>query len=663
MRASLGVAVFSCALLLSGCSGVPITTTIDSTDNQGAAIQGQVHGGQQPISGAHVYLYAVNNTGYGGASVSLLTSATGNPADGNGNYYVTTASDGTFTIAGDYTCPSATPLTYIYAVGGDSGSGMNSAATLLAGAGNCTHSGFTSKFITVNEVSTIATAYAVAGFIVDPTHASTSSSTLGATGLALAGNTIGNLYTQSTGVALAATPAGNGTVSQSKINTLANILAACINSNGTVTGGANPTPCDTLLTNALSGGTTGTQPADTATAAVNIARNPWANITNLFALQTANSPFQPALTAAPNDFTIGINYTATWLAEPWALAIDGSGNVWVTDESSNSLSELNSSSFGTGSGQGNSESSSWNTNSPITSGGLAAGSPDAIAIDGSGNVWVANKSNDSLSEFNSSGSPVSGPFTGNGLGTPTGLAVDKSGNIWVADETGSVSKFSSSGAAASGSPYSAPAGPFAIAIDAAGNVWTTNPGQYTISEFNSSGAAQSPAAGWGNGSKMDAPNGAAIDAGGNLWIANGNLNASALSEYTPSTATPPVAGTWSSASPMTGGGLSWPWGVAIDGAGNIWLSNSYNSYAAVSEFSSSGEAISPSSGYILPGAQGSPIGIGIDGAGNVWMANSDYLIYGASGSVSEYVGAASPVVTPIVANLLSPYGAHAVNKP
>lgn len=656
MRYFLGVAATSCALLLSGCTGVPVTTTIQTNSVQGTALSGIVHGGQNPISGATVYLYAVNNTGYGNASVSLLT----NP--------VTTASDGTFTITGDYTCPSATPLTYIYAVGGNSGSGTNSAAALMAGAGNCSHSGFTSKFIMVNEVSTIATAYAVAAFVVDPTHASSASTALSQTGLANAGNTVGNLYTQSTGVALATTEAGNGTVPQSKINTLANILAACVNSNGSVASG---TPCYTLFTNALSGGTAGTQPTDTATAAINIAHNPWANVAALFTLQTANSPFQPVLTAAPNDFTIGINYTASWLQQPWALAIDTSGNVWVTDELGNSLSELNSSSYGTGNGQGNSESNSWNTNSPITSGGLANGSPDGIAVDGSGNIWVSNKGNNSLSEFNSSGSPVSGsPFSGGGLYQPGNIAIDQSGYLWVANPTGtggdgSISKFASSGSAATGSPFAGGGvfNPSGIAIDVAGNVWATNPGEYTLSELSSSGSAKSPAAGWGNGSRMSAPNGFAIDASGNLWIADGNLAISALSEYTPSTA-PPAAGTWSSASPIYGGGLSWPWGVAIDGAGNIWLSNSYNSYAAISEFSSTGAAISPQSGYIIPGAQGAPIGIGIDSSGNVWVANSNGTASGHNnGSVSEYVGAASPVVTPVVANLLSPYGAAAVNKP
>ena len=60
----------------------------------------------------------------------LLTSGAGQ--DGLG-YYVTTDSNGDFTITGDYTCPTAYSETYVYAVGGNPGSGANSAATLLSG--------------------------------------------------------------------------------------------------------------------------------------------------------------------------------------------------------------------------------------------------------------------------------------------------------------------------------------------------------------------------------------------------------------------------------------------------------------------------------------------------------------------------------------------------
>jgi protocatechuate 3,4-dioxygenase beta subunit len=95
MRNSLAFAIALCAsLYLSGCSTAPMLTTTSTPANQvqGAALHGRVHGGQNPISGARVYLYAVDATGYGNASDSLLKS----PG------YVTTDSTGTFSITGDF---------------------------------------------------------------------------------------------------------------------------------------------------------------------------------------------------------------------------------------------------------------------------------------------------------------------------------------------------------------------------------------------------------------------------------------------------------------------------------------------------------------------------------------------------------------------------------
>jgi hypothetical protein len=65
-----------------------------------------VHGGQQPVSGATLQLYAVGTTGDGSAATPLLTQAVTSDANGN------------FDITGGYTCPSASTLVYITATGG-----------------------------------------------------------------------------------------------------------------------------------------------------------------------------------------------------------------------------------------------------------------------------------------------------------------------------------------------------------------------------------------------------------------------------------------------------------------------------------------------------------------------------------------------------------------
>jgi hypothetical protein len=115
-------------------------------------------------------------------------------------------------------------------------------------------------------------------------------------------------------------------VSQAEINTLANVLASCVNSNG-----AGSTACTTLFANAESAGSTGTMATDTASAAINIAHNPGLNVAALYGLSTANPPFASALITQPNDFTVSLSLVhATSLNQPTGIAIDGSGNAWVT---------------------------------------------------------------------------------------------------------------------------------------------------------------------------------------------------------------------------------------------------------------------------------------------------------------------------------------------
>jgi streptogramin lyase len=649
VRISFGFAVASCSLLsllLSGCSGVPVPTSAKTASVHGAAIQGKVYGGQTVISGASLYLYAANNTGYGNASISLLNSNVldQTPAGGqdiNGNYYVTTGSDGSFGITGDYTCPSTTSQLYLYAVGGNPGlgEGTNSAIGLLAALGTCQASSTLSPalYIVINEVSTIATAYSIAGYATDALDVSSPSTTLAQTGIANAFATVTNLETLNTGLALATTPAangGNGTVPQTEINTLANILAACINSSG-----PSSSTCAALFSNAMNGSTA---PTDTAAAAINIAHNPGANIAALYGLQTGSTPFQPDLSVAPNDFTIAVGYTGGGLNSPEDIAIDASGNVWVTNYGNSSISELSPIGAALSPSQGD------------TGGGLYI--PLGIAIDAAGNVWATNSEpNSAITELNSSGIAISGSTgdTGDGLNEPYFLAFDASGNLWISNENppDSLSELNSSGMAITGSKSPFTGGglniPGSIAIDVAGNVWAANDGYNSISELNSSGSPVSGSLGYAGGG-IDSPQGIAVDAAGNVWAAN--INNSSISEFIPSGS----GGSWNSKSPFTGGGLSGPSGIAIDGSGYIWVTSGGNN--GISEFSSTGSAISGSNGYQGGGLYG-PDYNAVDGSGNLWVTSS------LNNTIVEFIGVASPVVTPIVANLRAPYGASAVNKP
>ena len=275
-------------------------------------LQGLVNGGRsQAIVGARVYVLQVNTAGYDNPSISLLTSATGNLSDSIG-YYVLTGEYGGFSIAGDYTCTFGHQV-YLYVRGGNSGgNGANSSIGLMAPLGACPAAGnFTSTepFVFVNAVTTVAAAYAMVGVAIDPTHASGPSVSDATTGMAKAAD----LVCVATGMANATLPSDPHTkVPQSKINTLANILSACINSSGSTS-----TSCTTLFAYTRGSAATKTTPDDTAAAVINIAHNPGANISALYGLQPeAGGPFQPNLGSVPADFTISLtNETLdSWVA-------------------------------------------------------------------------------------------------------------------------------------------------------------------------------------------------------------------------------------------------------------------------------------------------------------------------------------------------------------
>jgi hypothetical protein len=314
-------AALVCLLLaITACGGNAKMNTVSPPADFGVSDSGSVHHANTPIAGARVYLLAANTTGYGDASVSLLNPTLTGASDAIGAY-VTTAADGSFSMKGDYTCVPDSQV-YMYALGGNSGSGDNNASGLLTVLGSCPASGnFTSDAsVVINEVSTVAAANALAGFATDATHVSSSGTPLAQIGISNAFANAANLSDFS-GTAPTTTPAGNGAVPQSQIYTLANLLAACV---GTASPSATSI-CATLFVIATADGTaTGTQPSDTATAAINIAHNPDSNIAALYSLAITNS-FAPALASQPMNFTIALTFTYPNLLVPVTVGMAADG--------------------------------------------------------------------------------------------------------------------------------------------------------------------------------------------------------------------------------------------------------------------------------------------------------------------------------------------------
>jgi sugar lactone lactonase YvrE len=505
-------------LFVSGCGSTRTVVSTPgnvSTATAGATITGKVRGGQSPISGAEVFLFAANNTGFGQPSVSLLKSVPGSTtldSSGgatNGDYFVTTDSNGNFSITGDYTCTSGQQV-YLYAFGGNPGLSAgtnNTSLSLMAVLGNCPVAGnflSTDPTVIVNEVTTVAAATALVYYAPDALHVSAPNDTGDQTALANAFADSTLLANIATGQALATTPQGNGIAPQALVNTLGNILASCVDSNGAVTGPTSPTNCYTLFNNSY--GKT-SQPTDTATAAINMARFPGTNIGPLFGLATAVAPFSPADATQPNDFSMSVAFPLN-VTGPVSLAADGLGNVWLGDKGGNKVSKI--------SPQGQ----------------------DLLDI----TKDIAN---------------------------PTGIAVTSNNNVFVANSggSGSVVGLTNSGTELAGSPFTLGgiSNPIAIANDPSDNLWILN-GNSTVSEISITGAAISPSGGYIFGPSAGQPNGIAADSYGNAFVSDYPNNA--IYEFDP--------GPGIFLQPVFISNINGPQGMQADTSGNVWFVNSGN---------------------------------------------------------------------------------------
>ena len=620
IRSPLAVLAFLTAssALLIGCGAIP--SQITST-GLGQTLQGQVHGGSQAVTNSHIYLFAAGTSGYGGPSQSLLNPTfPGVSTDATGAY-VTTDANGSFQITGAYSCTPGSQV-YILATGGNPGLApgvINPALKLMTALGQCPSSGTLARSIpaiNVTEVSTVAAVYALAGFMTDATHLSSSGSPLAATGIANAFLNVSLLADPGTGAARSITPFANGVAPASTIDTLANLISSCVNSTG------NSPTCNTLFTNAK--GLDGSIPADTVSALINIAHNPSANVAALFTLANANPPYQPSLGAAPNDWTIAVTFYSDTMPGPYYPAIDAAGNAWIPSYPINTVNELTS--YG----------------APISgfSGftGNSLNQPYAIAIDAAQSAWIANYAYASTayaSHFDANGASLGTTGCTNNC---TAVAVDSNQHIWTAGSTGVTTVFYSKLPLGQ---FTVPTFASGLAIDSTGNGWIVGSNR-TLNKLTLPGTVTSFGETVTSTTTNDLIN-IAIDSNDNIWFTSGKNNAIGHTDATGKLISPTTG--------YTGGGLTYPAQLAIDGSNRIWVAN--RDANSISAFHNDGTPITPSTGYkpsgqdpLDPSVVGhtglqSPHGLAIDGSGNVWVTNF------TSNSVTVFLGLATPVVTPI----------------
>lgn len=590
-------------MLLTGCGIAPSGGNKGSSPITPLAVTGKVHGGQQPIAGATIQLYAVGNTALKSKATALIGST------------VLTAADGSFTITGLWNCnDTATygsdPLLYITATGGNPGLGAgqhNNAIGLLVALGPCSTL-TASTYIFMNELTSVASVYALAAFMKDSTHIGAAAANMAA--LRGAFQTVNILVNTAQGTTPGAGVPNGETVPVNMLNTLADIVAACINTNGSGV-------CDTLFQAVTPAG--GTMPSDTIGAVLQIAQAPARNVQTIYNTVAPAPPFQPVLAAAPADLSVAIRFTGNGISGPAGVAVDADGNVWIANASGAGVTGLTN------------QGASLTGPAGFSAGGTIYGA-QGIAVDKSGNVWVADTLTSTLFRLTVvSGAVVSSQAITAGLSGPTGVALDKQGNAWVANfADGSVSQFSSSGTLLGNSPLTAGGTlqePLGVAIDPAGHAWVTDAQAGVAAVFD---ASQNVLSGGGyTDNAMVSPAGIAFDDGGNAWIAGtGSAGVTVLKN-----SGMPLYG-----APIQGTGLSSPAAVAIDGAGSAWITDASGSLTLVV----AGTSI-PFAAY---GGLSSPAGVAVDASGNVWTANS------GDDSVTKFVGMAAPAVVPLAARVL-----------
>jgi sugar lactone lactonase YvrE len=236
--------------------------------------------------------------------------------------------------------------------------------------------------------------------------------------------------------------------------------------------------------------------------------------------------------------------------------------------------------------------------------------PSGVAVDGSGNVYVADSGYNAVKEMPAGCASSSCVTTlGGGFNYPAGVAVDGSGNVYVADTDNSEVKKMPAGCASSSCVTTLGGGflyPISVAVDGIGNVYVADQGNSAVKEMAAGCASSSCVKALGGG--FSYPQGVAVDGSGNVYV--GDYNNSAVKEM--------AAGCASSSCVKTlGGGFGGPTGVAVDSSGNVYVEDSYNS--AVEEMPAG--CASSSCVTTLGGGFTYPFGVAVDGSGNVYIGD------------------------------------------
>ena len=373
--------------------------------------------------------------------------------------------------------------------------------------------------------------------------------------------------------------------------------------------------------------------------------------------------------------------TSAELHLPLGLAFDSSGNMYIADSVNQKVRKISGGTITTVAGNGTGGYSG--DGAAATSAELLG--PSAVAVDSAGNIYIADSANHVVREVTTNGNistfagTNTGGYAGDGgpanqaeLDFPTGVAVDGSGNVFIADSANNVIREVSGGnitTVVGGSEVQNLNDPETVLVDSSGNLYISEQSGFKIAKFNLSSKTYTIIAGNGqigysgdNGPAVDAefdePSGIALDSHGYLYICD--TTNSVIRKLSPDGIITTIAGTAVGGNPTPGdfgdGGpatkalLNFPHGIVVDRSGSVFVSDTNNNIIRelkpMTPSAAGGGVVNAASfaAQVSPGALATVFGSNFTGAGLAASAASLPLSSSLGGVSVQVNNVSAPVL-------------------